>query len=203
MKKLTKATIAAAAGVALLLGTGGTLAYWNTTAPLGANTTITAGNLEVKPGASSAWTLTRGSAAPVTVDPATLRIVPGDKLTFTTTFDIVAEGRNLSMEAGVTPGSIAAATASDVADVALAAYLDANKTGTITVGTATPVDITGAPVAIPASGSDAVRTIPVSVTYTLVFPYSDTVAGAENAAKTGQVNLSQFSVTVRQTANGA
>ena len=56
---------------------------------------------------------------------------------------------------------------------------------------------------VPTTLADGVQTIPVVVTYTLSFPYSDTAAGAENAAKTGSVDLSKFSVNVRQTANGA
>lgn len=138
MNKLTKATIATAAGVALLLGTGGTLAYWNASTDLGGATTITAGNLAVAPGAITTWTLKRGNAAGVTVDPKTVKIVPGDKLTYSTTFSITAEGRNLTLSAGMTPGSITpAAGGSKAASEALAAYLtdSANTSGTIAIGT--------------------------------------------------------------------
>lgn len=137
-EKLPNAIIAASPGVALLLGTGDTLAYWNATTALGAaSTTITAGNLVVPAGATNTWTLQRGGAAPQTVDPKTLRIVPGDKVTYTTTFNITAEGCSLETLVDVTPGSIAApATGATDADRALAAYLNTGKTGAVKIGTA-------------------------------------------------------------------
>lgn len=46
MKKLTKGTIAAGVGVALLLGGGTTLAYWNDSVNM-AGSTIQAGNLQL------------------------------------------------------------------------------------------------------------------------------------------------------------
>lgn len=203
MNKLTKATIATAAGVALLLGTGGTLAYWNDQANLGGTAVITAGDLKIdRAGATTTWQLVRGTKTDTLQSPADAKIVPGDKLVYTTTFKIHAEGRNLALQADVAPGAVTPVSAASTADKALATYLTApaNLKGSVKIGTQ-PV------VTMPASASfgpigDGVQDIPVTVTYELTFPY-DTAAGTENPAKIGKVDLSNFNVTVRQTINGA
>src|SRR5690606_22161335 len=67
MNKLLKGSIAGAAGIALLLGGAGTLAYWNSSADLGGGT-VNSGTL----------TIANNGAATVT-GPTT--IVPGDSVT--------------------------------------------------------------------------------------------------------------------------
>ena len=78
MNKATKGTIAAGAAVLLLLGTGGSLAYWNSTADLGGQT-ISAGQLKVVQDAAvtPTWTIkhTSGAATAVT-DIAAVKLVP-------------------------------------------------------------------------------------------------------------------------------
>jgi alternate signal-mediated exported protein len=89
MNKFTKASIATGAGIVLLLGGGGTLAYWNAEAASGAGT-INAGTLALTPGAAGAWADENGP-----INPSTFLVVPGDTLTFTRTFTISATGNNL------------------------------------------------------------------------------------------------------------
>lgn len=92
MNKLTKATIAGATGIALLLGGAGSLAYWNATTSFTAGT-ITAGTLEITPGAGS-W------------DRDIAHVVPGDSLVYTKTFEITAVGDRIAAEVSTNIDSI-------------------------------------------------------------------------------------------------
>lgn len=104
-----KAILAIAAGTALLLGGGGTYAYWTTTTAL-TNTEITAGNLGLTLRQGS-WTLKgalQSSAASVT-DIANVRIVPGDVLTLTQNIDVTLVGDTLTADLKAELGSTFAA----------------------------------------------------------------------------------------------
>ncbi|MCS5715513.1 alternate-type signal peptide domain-containing protein [Herbiconiux sp. CPCC 205716] len=192
MNKLTKGAIAAAAGVVLLLGGAGTFAFWNSSAQV-AGGTITAGNLAVSnadgPGS---WTDQNGAA----VNIATYKIVPGDTLTYTDTLSVVAVGDNLVATLGILPGTIAAASSSNPADVALAAYLNAGATNTLTAS-GTGISGTGPTYTVTAGAAGVSQN--VTATVKLKFPNVNT-AGAENAAKLGAVNLSNLTLTLTQTA---
>ncbi|HWV48978.1 MAG TPA: alternate-type signal peptide domain-containing protein, partial [Microbacterium sp.] len=85
----------------LLLGGGGTLAYWSTTATLGGGTVVS-GDLDLQPSGASSWTLTPegGTAVPVT-DLAAIEIVPGDTLTLAGDFTITLIGDNLVADLAV------------------------------------------------------------------------------------------------------
>ncbi|MBX3094477.1 MAG: alternate-type signal peptide domain-containing protein [Cryobacterium sp.] len=82
MNKLTKASIAGAAGIALLLGGAGTLALWNDSASITAGD-ITSGTLTID-GSSGTW------------DNEWDLWVPGDVATYDGTLTIGATGDNLS-----------------------------------------------------------------------------------------------------------
>ena len=60
MNKITKASIAAGAGVILLLGGGGTLAYWNASTTAG-SASITSGTLSVAAAGSATATDQNGA----------------------------------------------------------------------------------------------------------------------------------------------
>lgn len=101
MKKITKAAIAGTAGVALLLGGAGTLAYWNDT-KTGAVTTIASGDLHfgtITDG--TGWSLQQ-KAADLPVGTAQLTgvtytnqlVVPGDVLTNTISVPVTITGTN-------------------------------------------------------------------------------------------------------------
>ena len=87
MNKLTKAAIAGAAGIALLLGGAGSLAYWNSSATIGAST-INAGTLTIAASGAATTTYTVGGGA-------VSLIVPGDSVTVTQTVTVSATGDHL------------------------------------------------------------------------------------------------------------
>ena len=194
MKKTTKAVLAAGAGLALLIGTGGTLALWNSSAELGAGT-ITAGTLQLTQTGTPTWQIQRaGATTPEAVTSlATLRIVPGDRLIYTGDFSIAAEGRNLSFRADITPGAITAARTGNAADTRLAQQLDLTASYTINgvAGQTATINQT----------NDAASTYPVKIVVTLDWPFDDpagTSSAQDNVAKEGQVSLANFAVTVTQ-----
>jgi len=189
MKKIAKASIAAAAGITLLLGGAGTFATWNASATT-QGATITSGNLVVKDsGAAGVWTA-NGSATPVSL--ATYSIAPGDTLTYTKTMSIAAEGDNLKATLGLTPASITAANPTSATDQALASYLSANATLS-----ATGTGISGAGPTFTVTPGTGALAQNVTVTVTIAFPYGDTVGG-NNAAMSGAVSLSDLTVTLTQ-----
>lgn len=97
MNKFTKASIATGAGIVLLLGGAGTLAYWNAEAVAGAGE-INAGTLSLVAGADGVWTDAEGD---VIGDIEDYLVVPGDTVTFTRTFTIEATGENLVADLSV------------------------------------------------------------------------------------------------------
>jgi alternate signal-mediated exported protein len=85
LNKLIKGSIAAAAGIVLLLGGAGSLALWNDAASIDAGT-VNSGTLTIDSNLDGAW------------DQSLDYIVPGDNVTYTETFDVVAVGDNLNAE---------------------------------------------------------------------------------------------------------
>ena len=192
MKKITKATLAAGAGVALLLGTGGTLAYWNDSTKLAA-AQISAGTLQVTQKSNPTWTIqhANGAVRPVT-NIGSVRLVPGDRLVYSGVFDIAAQGDNLRIRAEVAKGAIAAADPTRAADLSLAGRVTANTAVQINETAVEQLDFSHLK-------SDA-GTYPVTITATLEWPFGadDSSVAADNAAKQGRISLSDFVVNVRQ-----
>lgn len=178
MNKLTKAAIAGAAGIALLLGGAGSLAYWNDSASL-AGASINAGTLVIEANGDGAWSDTDG----VIADIADFLAVPGDKLTYTAAFNITATGDNLSAKVALDGGSIVPADNENDADNALAALL--GKSVVIKVNDVTTFNVA------PAVGP---QTVEVSVTIT--WPLGGD--GVGNDAMNGKVNLNGMTVTLTQ-----
>lgn len=125
MRKTAKGAIAAAAGVVLLLGGAGSLAYWSSSADVDGGT-ITSGHLQLltdttNPGCSP-WTLDGG-------DPFTSAslVVPGDTLTESCTFTLSATGDHMQ-------GTVVASAATMTGD--LASALDVAVSGITLNGTA-------------------------------------------------------------------
>ncbi|MCR2800377.1 alternate-type signal peptide domain-containing protein [Microbacterium sp. zg-Y818] len=186
MNKITKASIATAAGVLLLLGGGGTFASWNASADI-AGAEITAGNLVVTdPGTEGTW-----AANGDDINIAAYRVVPGDVLTFTKTMSIVAEGDSLSATLALSEASITPANPANAVDQALVGYLEANAVLTAE-GAGITQSADGFTVAPGAAGIEQ----DVTVTVTITFPYG--TEGSNNDAKTGAVNLNDLSVTLTQ-----
>lgn len=193
MNKLTKAGIATAAAVALLMGGAGTLAYWNDTADLDGASTITAGQLNVEASGAGAWT---GIS-----DIADYRIVPGDTLTFTQDIVVTAEGDTLVANLVLDPYSISPVNSGDGADVALAAALTESAVFSVVSGTSTGVVVGNGTNGVAVGtveftpGTGVISTT-LEVEVTITFPAG--TLGQYNNAKTGQVSLDDFGVVLTQ-----
>lgn len=94
----TKAILAIVAGSALLLGGGGTYAYWSTQVNLGAGT-VQSGDLNLSLGSGS-WSLKGvldAAANPVSAI-GNVRIVPGDVLTLTQPLTVTLVGTTIAAD---------------------------------------------------------------------------------------------------------
>jgi len=175
MKTVTKAAIAGVAGVTLLLGGAGTLAFWTDT-QAGSEVTIATGNLDLGvPADGSGWALQQ-NAADLPADTAEALsvpyiaqlLVPGDTLTKTVNIPIVLTGENNRARLDVTAANATGA----LDDVLSAEILTINGTPVTTPadGTAT-VTFTTAQVAALTGGN-------VPVTYRVAFDWA-----ADNTTK--------------------
>lgn len=135
-KTRTKAIIAIAAGAALLLGGGTTLAYWSTSQVLDVGT-INSGDLNMVTSGTPAWTLQGvADAAPSTVaDPTAVEIVPGDVLTMTQDVTLTVQGDTLTAELAIAQGTIPTGLTATVesAGVTPTAITEADDGKTVTV----------------------------------------------------------------------
>jgi alternate signal-mediated exported protein len=127
MRKTAKGAVAAAAGVVLLLGGAGSLAYWTDSATVDGGA-INSGHLQLltddtNPGCS-AWTLDGGDP----YDPDTSLVVPGDTLTESCTFTLSATGDHMQ-------GTVEASAADITGDNALADDLEVSVSGITLNGT--------------------------------------------------------------------
>ncbi|UJP10263.1 alternate-type signal peptide domain-containing protein [Microbacterium sp. KUDC0406] len=194
MNKTTKGTIAAGAAVLLLLGTGGTLAYWNGSADLGGQT-ISAGQLTVVQDGTPTWTIQHvdGTASDVTSITG-LRIVPGDKLVYQGEYDITGQGQNLAFTVGLTDSAIAPSDSSKDTDKALANLLADSAEFSVD---AEPAVDAGTPVTVAKTGANGIVNHTATITATINWPFGDTTTG-DNAAQLGSVDLSKFTLAVTQ-----
>lgn len=194
MNKTTKGTIAAGAAVLLLLGTGGSLAYWNDSLDLGAES-ISAGQLKVTQQTAGWKRIPHGAATGEAVNPRAVKLVPGDKLQYTGVYNIAAEGRNLAFTVSLTDGSIAGATAS-AADQKLKELLQ--PTATFKVNNQNWVPGTAFTVSKDPA-SDGKKDHKVEITATLEWPLNGDPAN-DNAAQGGSVDIKGFALNIEQVA---
>ena len=180
MNKTIKGAFAAGTAAALLLGGASTLAYWNDSTTVG-GATFTAGDLKLDSTncTSAGWTVTNSvtQTTAVAFVPGTDKIVPGDVLKKTCTVSIVAVGKNLKADLGVTGGATASST------MASSAF---SVTGDFKQGGAALSTIT--------SANDG-QTVDAVITVT--FPRGTTV---DNASKLKTINLADYTVTATQSA---
>ena len=191
MKKITKSVLAASAGLALLIGTGGTLAYWND-AVRGGGAGIQAGQLTLAQRSAPVWQVQHTTGQFRTVaDPSTVRFVPGDKLVYTGEYEITAQGDNLVLQAEIAPGSITPTNAASAADQALMGRL--LETAEYQIN-----DTPGTVATIPhRSGTPGAYTARIAVTLTWPFG-TEAETAQDNAARTGQVTLNEFTISAQQ-----
>jgi len=100
-KGAVKGTVAAAAGVAVLLGGMGTFALWNQSGAIGTTGTST-GHLTATFGTMTWQDVTPGGVAAHAVTPATFNMVPGDVLEGTATITYSVEGENIVVKPELT-----------------------------------------------------------------------------------------------------
>ncbi len=169
MNKLVKGSIAAAAGIALLLGGAGTFALWNSSAGLTAPS-ITAGRLTLTANSDGVW-----KNGTTTIDPNTYRVIPGQTLVFTQTLTVNAVGDDI--KADLTHSGLTASGS-----------LETHTTETLEITSTTAV-VDGSTLKFTAGTST------VNVKVTVVFP--DTVTGTQG--QNAQLDLSALTFTLAQT----
>lgn len=94
-----KGTVAAAAGIAVLLGGAGTFALWNQQGAIGTGSTGT-GALTAEFGETT-WQDTTSGASNAVPDVTQFRMVPGDTLVGTASVTVTATGENLLVDTGL------------------------------------------------------------------------------------------------------
>ncbi|CAB4719058.1 MAG: alternate-type signal peptide domain-containing protein [Actinobacteria bacterium] len=108
MRKELKGTIALAGAAAVLVGGGGTLAYWNATGTLTGPPAVESGELKLlnaSCGAGTGWVFDAGEVTNAHAYVSGDKLVPGDVLTKVCTFDIVAVGEHLRATATASGGA--------------------------------------------------------------------------------------------------
>lgn len=201
MNKTTKASIATAAGIVLLLGGGASLAYWNSSADLGAtNQTIKAGTLTVTAGNGqwdrSFWSTPTTEVTSLRASNVTLGqqlIVPGNKLTYTQTFTIDAQGQDLFFT--LTPTSASLGASPVIANLTISPVTVSGLTqtsGTISGPTAGVYHVTTA---------NGVAGATFTATYTVTWPFGTLPASnstGDNADKGKTVTLTNGAIVLTQ-----
>ena len=187
MRKTTKGAIAIGAGVALLLGGAGTLAYWSDSKPLSSGTTITSGKLTVATKTAGSWAWANGTTTPAFV-PGTSKVVPGDSIRYTEVFTVTALGNRLNAQSSYAvptySGTNALTTALGTPAVTLTAVKTGAGTGTITTGTNS----------FSISSPTTETTFDVTVTVTLTFDSATAGVSAQDLSavlQNGAVTISQ------------
>lgn len=176
MKKVTKATIAAAAAGVLLLGGAGTIAKWTATENINAES-VSTGHLKLDATEAGTWTDISSDAATTDFVPAEDRLVPGDTVVFKQTVTIDADGKNLKGEltASELTGGAALPT-----DLSVAVEVDGSAPGLVQ-DTGTGV------ITFATEGS---YTVPVTVTVT----FDKAATGSMDAS----VDLGSMALTLNQ-----
>jgi len=168
MNKLVKGSIAAAAGISLLMGGAGSLALWNDSVTVNAGT-VSSGTLDVASSTAGSWT------------PTLAKIVPGDTVVYTQTLTLTAIGDNLKATIGSNAAAItngitnSTVTSTYVVKNALNATVTPSGTGVYTLGGGTYTVAVTITVAFPSSTTDQIgqtaavnlSTLAVTVTQSL------------------------------------
>lgn len=228
MNKLTKATIAASVGIALLLGGAGTFATWNSSSTISGGT-ISAGTMTigtpVQSGTTPFWTVahlvsggnTYGTPTSLTLSPAGAFTVgnsgvgfvasPGDKLSYTASVPLTVNGTNLSATLALATGAISASNTATPADVALAKALVQDSVVSMTTS-ANIIASTSGSTAYTITGAGAAP-VYTTLTATIIFPSTaptTTATGVipagtylDNAWQLGSVTFAGWGVTLQQT----
>lgn len=179
MNKFAKGSLAAGAGLVLLLGGAGTLAYWNDSAEL-AGGTINAGTLTLE---------ADNDALQASIDQQPQVWVPGDQHTFSTALTLVTEGDNIQGEIVLDAAKLGInGTGADqfTVDMALGDGTEIPAASELSFDADTDVITFNGP---------GTYTIPVDVTVALPFQEDE-----QNASKNLTIDLEDLTFTATQTA---
>lgn len=179
MNKFAKGSLAAGAGLVLLLGGAGTLAYWNDSAEL-AGGTINAGTLTLE---------ADNDSLQASIDQQPQVWVPGDQHTFSTELTLVTEGDNIQ-------GKIVLDTAKLGIDGTGADQLTVDMAlGDVTKTVAASELSFDADTDVITFDGPGTYTIPVELTVALPFQEDE-----QNASKNLTIDLEDLTFTATQTA---
>ncbi|KQR17039.1 alternate-type signal peptide domain-containing protein [Cellulomonas sp. Leaf334] len=196
MRKTTKGAIAIGAGVALLLGGAGTLAYWQVGTTVDSTTGIQSGTLSIVPkvgATTAAWTWGTTTTA---FDVANSRIVPGDVVTRTQVFTVTARGDHLKAEIALDLAPAVGGNAAMLAALGTPVTTITGATVTTPTTLTSAAGPTGTVLAITPNVSTAV-TFDVTVKSVVTFPFGTAV---DNTTIGQSFNLSGANIVVKQIA---
>ena len=183
MRSVTKAVIAGAAGLALLAGGAGSLAYWTDT-KTGSSVVISSGDLSLGSIADgTGWKIQQNAsgvspaqASSATYVPGTTLVVPGDVLTNTISVPVSVTGLNNKATLVVTG---AAGTSNALSTALVPTIVSVNgvsgNTATITPATTSPVSVMVS-ITIPWSSTVDNTTKNLSTSYTLSYTLTQVAA---------------------------
>lgn len=176
MNKFAKGSLAAGAGIVLLLGGAGTLAYWNS-------------EIELTGGTINAGTLLLTADTEEFAQAGPLALVPGDEQTFTAELTLVAEGDNIQGTVSLDEQTVTFYDADGAADPSLAPKFLID------------VDLSEVPAeGIRTEGETLVFTQPgeytVNAEVTVALPYGEAV---DNSTQGATVDLANVSFVATQT----
>lgn len=183
MRNSAKGVLAAGAAVALLVGGGGTLAFWSDSNLYDIDSTLGTGSLSLGEVSCDDWTLDAAEGGG-TFDPATDELVPGDTLTRTCTSVINAEGKHLNATIGLSGG----ATNIDQP------LVDEGFTLTSAVTKTAPA---GTPESIGTSISSLDDGYTLTATFTATFPYGG-ASPADNDSMSQIASIADLTITAVQ-----
>lgn len=199
MNKYTKGSIAAGAGLILLLGGAGTFMSWNDNEDVTGGP-VTAGQLRVDAVGEATWTVNGETVSDITG----FRIVPGDTVIYTVPMTVTAEGNNLTADLSLSPAAIAPVDEGDLADETLVSVLNESAVLELTTSTGLATPNGDGTYLIDAGATPLSETVQAQVT--LAFPFDqdgvDDEAG-DDPAMEGEVRLDGMSVTLTQNLNPA
>lgn len=175
MNKLAKGTMAAAAGIALLLGASGTLALWNDSAQIGGSSitsgemTLTAATGNWEEGTPTLW-------------------VPGESYTYSVPVEVKASGDNLSAELAIDTEGLSG-DEEFLSSLVYSVELTNITENGVTATPGTPITLTPT---TPAGG-----TLEATAEVTVEFPATIDGTTAQNQT----VNLDDLTLSLTQIAN--
>ena len=181
MKKTTKATIAAVAAGALLIGGAGTVARWQAVQNVDAGS-VSTGHLTLDTTtAPGVWTDISAGVPGTPFNPASDELVPGDTVSFDQVVTINAEGKNIKGE--LVAGTAAAVPEELTDQVVIALDLDEEAAGL--------TDNAG----ILSFEGEGTYELPVNITVTFV---EGTEASTPDTTMDVAIDLTELTLTLNQ-----